>query len=300
MKSIKPSVERRLDEVFHTAPIVPFGDDDKLVFFSDCHRGDNSWADDFAHNQLLFFHALKHYYERGFTYVEVGDGDELWENAEFAEIRRAHSHVFWLMRQFYLARRLFFLFGNHNMDWRDPERVAAELYAYVDERDGQTKELFPEIIMHEGVVLRHRESGGQFFVVHGHQGDLMSDRLWRFSRLSVRYLWRNLQLLGFNDPTSPAQNFRRRNEVEQHLIAWAHQHRQPMICGHTHRSVLPAPDEAPYFNTGSAVHPRCITGIEIEAGEICLIKWWLAPDDEGRLCVTREVLAGPQPVRAYF
>jgi UDP-2,3-diacylglucosamine pyrophosphatase LpxH len=154
--------------------------------------------------------------------------------------------------------------------------------------------------VHEGLVLRHRESGGQFFVVHGHQGDLMSDRLWRFSRLNVRYLWRNLQLLGFNDPTSPAQNFRRRNEVEQHLIDWARHNRQPMICGHTHRSVLPAPDEAPYFNTGSAVHPRCITGLEIEAGEICLIKWWLAPDDEGRLCVTREVLAGPHSVRAYF
>ena len=29
----------------------------------------------------------------------------------------------------------------------------------------------------------------------------------------------------------------------------------------------------PFFNDGSCVHPRSITGIEIENGEISLIKW---------------------------
>jgi UDP-2,3-diacylglucosamine pyrophosphatase LpxH len=41
-----------------------------------------------------------------------------------------------------------------------------------------------------------------------------------------------------------------------------------MICGHTHRSVFPNSGEAPYYNTGSGVHPRCITGIEIADGAL--------------------------------
>jgi len=74
------STAKRLTEVFEMAEEVPFDDSSKIVLFSDCHRGDNGWADDFAHNQSLFFFALEHYYAQGFTYIEIGDGDELYEN----------------------------------------------------------------------------------------------------------------------------------------------------------------------------------------------------------------------------
>jgi hypothetical protein len=57
----------RLTDVFESAEEIPFDDSSKLVFFSDCHRGDNSWSDDLAHNQTLFWYALKRYYEDGFT-----------------------------------------------------------------------------------------------------------------------------------------------------------------------------------------------------------------------------------------
>jgi hypothetical protein len=66
-------------------PIL-FDDSSKFIFFSDCHRGDNSWADNFSPNQLLMFHALTYYYDQGYTYIEVGDGDELWENRDFRTI----------------------------------------------------------------------------------------------------------------------------------------------------------------------------------------------------------------------
>jgi len=49
---------RRLTEVFEAAQRVPFDDDSRIVFFSDCHRGDNSRADGFARNKALFLHAL--------------------------------------------------------------------------------------------------------------------------------------------------------------------------------------------------------------------------------------------------
>ncbi len=51
-----------------------------------------------------------------------------------------------------------------------------------------------------------------------------------------------------------------------------------------------------YYNTGSCVHPRCITGIEIAPGPdgqpaFTLIKWGYAAEGAGRtLTIQREVL----------
>ncbi|MGC9400342.1 MAG: serine/threonine protein phosphatase [Anaerolineae bacterium] len=288
------STYRRLSEVFQDAPEVTFDNSARFILFSDCHRGDNSWADDSSHNQMLMFHALRYYHEAGFTYIEVGDGDELWENADFSEIRRSHSHLYWLMQQFYRERRFFLLFGNHNILWKYPRHVEKHLHRYYDEVDQAWHPLFPGITPLEGLVLHHEESDTRLFVVHGHQGDLLSDTLWPLSQLLVRALWKPLQLLGVRDPTSPAQNFTKRNKVEKKIVAWIRERDQPVICGHTHRSVFPDKDEAPYYNTGSGVHPRCITGLEIVEGKIQLIKWWVEPDIEGVLRVTRTLLEGPR------
>ena len=44
------------------------------------------------------------------------------------------------------------------------------------------------------------------------------------------------------------------------------------------------------------MHPRCITGIEIENGEIALVKWFIdvKPGAEGFLFINKGVLAGPK------
>ena len=49
---------------------------------SDCHGGNGGHGDDFAHNRIIFIHSLSWYREEGFTYIEVGDGEELWENPD--------------------------------------------------------------------------------------------------------------------------------------------------------------------------------------------------------------------------
>ena len=49
--------------------------------------------------------------------------------------------------------------------------------------------LFGAVEAVEAVVLKHRESGQEILVVHGHQGDLPNDQAWQFSRLSLRYFW---------------------------------------------------------------------------------------------------------------
>ena len=280
----------RLSEVFKSAPQLKFSESDKFILFSDCHRGDNSWADDFANNQALFFYALEFYYREGFTYIEIGDGDELWENRDFGEIRKAHSHIFWLLRQFYQEKRLHLIWGNHDMERSDPRKVQQTLYHYYNERTGQEEPLFEGIAVHEGLILRLTGTGNRLFLVHGHQVDPISERWWRLSRFFVRHFWRHLQLLGINDPTSPAKNYRKRSTIDARLAAWVKTKGQILVAGHTHRPRLPRKGEPLYLNTGSCVHPRCITGIEIATGEIRLIKWWIRPDQTAYLQVTREVL----------
>ena len=109
------SSRKRISRAYRSAPRVSFNDDSKFILFSDCHRGDNSFADDFANNRNIYFHALKHYYHEGYTYCELGDGDELWENLEFKSIFEAHKNVFDLMAQFFSENRLYRLLGNHDM-----------------------------------------------------------------------------------------------------------------------------------------------------------------------------------------
>ena len=109
-------------------------------------------------------------------------------------------------------------------------------------------------------------------------------------------------MVGIKDPTSPAQNFKKRREVEQKIIGWIKaNNNQMLICGHTHRPMFPKVGGPLYFNIGSCVHPRCITGIEIHDGKIELVKWWVRPDDEsGVLCVTKETKVGPKRLRDFF
>lgn len=300
--------DRRLTKVLESARKIPFDDTSKFIFFSDCHRGDNSWADDFAHNQNLFFYALDHYYSKGFTYIEIGDGDELWENKEFADIRRAYSHVFWKMSEFYEAERLYLVWGNHDIERRDQKKVEETLgRKCYNVRTGEMERLFEGIKVGEeiveGLVLQHSATGNNIFLVHGHQADPINDRWWWLSRFLVRHLWRHLQLLGVRDRTSPAKDFTKQGEIEARIEGWVETQDQLMVvCGHTHRSRFPKVGETLYFNTGSCVHPRCITGIEIDNGEIALIKWWIAPNDDGVLYVKREIVegCGPERLQSFF
>ena len=46
-----------------------------------------------------------------------------------------------------------------------------------------------------------------------------------------------------------------------------------------------------YYNTGSCVHPRCITGLEITPGAFTLVKWGYAAQGAARtLTIQREEL----------
>ena len=294
------SSRTRLDKAYHEAKIIGFDDESKFIFFSDCHRSDNSFADDFANNRNIYFHALKHYYAEGFTYIELGDGDELWENISFEPILEAHKNVYELMQLFYNQKRLHRIWGNHDMVYNNPKYVEKYLYTYFDERTGEDKPLFPSIQMHEALILKHIGTNQEIFLAHGHQADWWNFLFWKWSRFMVRVLWKPLNVMGIADPTSPAKNYKELIKVERRTKKWIIENNNLVtIVGHTHRPRFPEPGDIAFFNDGSCVHPRCITGIEIEKGEISLIKWQIATNDEGILQIVRVLLEGPQKLIDY-
>lgn len=294
------STFNRITNVFNNSKVIPIDNSSKIILMSDVHRGTNLWSDNFAHNENLFFTALYNYYNEGYTYIEIGDGDELWENRNFAEIRQFHSHIFDLLSKFHTKDRLYLIYGNHDVVKRNRKFVEDNLYYYYDDRRRKKVPLFKNIVCHEGLILNYSNIG-KIFVTHGHQVDFFNDRLWWFGRFLVRYIWKPVELyLGFKDRTSPAKNYKKKNLIEKKLVRWSKYNNQMLIAGHTHRPRFPDTNSIPYFNTGSCVHPRSITGIEIENGEITLVKWSVKTKQSGVLYVAKEILVGPKNLYMFF
>ncbi|MDA0177648.1 hypothetical protein C7H62_0794 [Mesoflavibacter sp. HG96] len=294
------SAKKRLDKAYQNAHVVPFDDNSKFILFSDCHRGDNSFADDFANNRNIYYHALKHYYVEGFNYAELGDGDELWENISFSSILNAHKNVYELMQLFHKKNRLHMIWGNHDMVYRNPDTVKKNLSTYFDPKVGEEVELFGDIKYHEAIVLKHKDTNQEIFLTHGHQADWWNYNFWKWSRFLVRILWKPLNVMGIADPTSPAKNYKELIKVERRTKKWITDNNNLMtIVGHTHRPRFPEPGDIAFFNDGSCVHPRSITGIEIENGSISLIKWQIATKEDGTLQIVRVLLEGPRRLIDY-
>jgi UDP-2,3-diacylglucosamine pyrophosphatase LpxH len=266
---------------------------------SDCHRGDGGWADDFTNNQTLFYAALYEYNKKKFTYIELGDGDELWENKKVSDTVSIYQNIFALMSQFYKDKRLYLLYGNHDIEKRETDFFKNN-FTLFDLKEKKDTPLFPNIEVYEGLTLKHKVTGDKVFLLHGHQVDLLNGPLWRLSRFLVRYVWRPLEIIGVNDPTSAAKNRKRKNEVEKKLVQWAEKEKQMLIAGHTHKPAFPEPGAPPYFNDGSCVHRQFITALEIEKGAISLVRWINKTKADGTIYVGRDVLAGPQKLNGYF
>lgn len=326
---------KRISKVFEEAYEIPFNNRSKIVLMSDCHRGVGDWSDNFLKNQNIYFRALMNYYEEGYTYIELGDGDELWENKRMEEILEIHSNVFWILQKFYRCGRFHMIYGNHDMVKGKQGFAKKYLYECLDREGKEYESLFRKICVHEGMVLKYNNTENKILLLHGHQGDYINDYLWRSSRFLVRYLWKPLENFGVKDPTRAAKNYKEKNNVDKRLSEWAKREKVAVIAGHTHRAMFPRVGEVPYFNDGSCVHPRCITAIEIVNGKISLVKWSIKTgkisngeenkskrdreilfitednlkcegvkeyelEDTSLLYVGKDILKGPVDINAYF
>ncbi len=283
----------------------------RTIVFSDCHRGDGSAGDEFARNSMTYKFALEYYLRGGFTLIELGDAEELWENSDFTQIYITHTSVYDLLAKFHdpdpARTRYIKIWGNHDLDWQDDA--------------GPLRAIFPGIDVYEAALL-DAGGGGRVLLLHGHQADPVCYG-WRarLTRWGIRHLWRGLQDINIGDPTTrTAENPGRCNEVDEKLMNLARNggtglNLSPfslpsiVVAGHTHRPVFAglslterrllegggagppgiAQKEGPeaiYYNTGACVLPRSITGIEITAetdagGAIrphfALVKWGIQP-----------------------
>jgi UDP-2,3-diacylglucosamine pyrophosphatase LpxH len=269
----------------------------KLIIMSDMHRGDGTGSDDFAHNSLLYKCALDYYLENGFTYIELGDAEELWENKAFDQIYITHTSIYDQLAKFHDPNPektcYIKIWGNHDLQWKNNQAMLAGL--------------FPDIRVYEAAILQKH-----ILLWHGHQADpKCRGGGGAFSKFFVQRFWPVLQRCGIKDPTRAANNPGRCNEIDRTLHNWANHNKKGVdviIAGHTHRPVyknlsltekrsldsdIRTPDirkkepDPTYYNTGCCVHPRCITGIEItsehdKSPKLTLIKWAYSAQTESK------------------
>lgn len=285
------STSGRLTKVFGQADCIYYDRNDRFVIMSDCHRGAGNAGDNFLKNRHIYLAALRYYNQRKFTYLELGDGDELWENKEMEQIFHVHREVFAVLSEFYRDGRLYMLYGNHDIQKKNKKFFGRHCTGFCCEESGRKWDFFPELKVREGLLLEECGSGRQIFLVHGHQGDLFNDTLWRVNRFLVRHIWRKLELLGMENPMSASGSGKKKTKVERRLIEWANRNHQVMIAGHTHRVKFPTETEGYYFNDGSCVRPYSVTGIELENGVLRLVEWSVMTKGDYSMYVGREVLA---------
>lgn len=273
---------RQIDKALKDAPVIRTADHPKIVLFSDCHRGRGTWNDSFLQNKSLYMAALKYYWADGFTYIELGDGDELWENRSWCDICQIHSDVFQQLTEFQMAGRLYMLWGNHDRAKSSRRFVSA------------SPECFPIFMPEfcEGLILQGNDGCPDLHLIHGHQTDLLNNQLWKGSRWMVRYLWKPLELAGFKDPTSAAKNYTRKDLSESRMASWVSDRQKSLVAGHTHRPHLTMERGPSYYNTGSCVHPGSITCLELVFGQLTLVKWTTCVDEKRYMYVCREEISG--------
>lgn len=133
------NILKRISKIFESAEEISFDDSSKFVLMSDCHRGDGSWSDNFLKNQNIYFAALNYYYKEDYSYIELGDGDELWENSKISEIINVHSDVFRLFSKFF--KKIGFILYMEIMIWLKRMRNMLRII-YIDILESERRNIF--------------------------------------------------------------------------------------------------------------------------------------------------------------
>jgi UDP-2,3-diacylglucosamine pyrophosphatase LpxH len=299
------NLDYRLTKLLNSSKIIDFDNNSKIVFISDCHRGDDSWKDNLEPNRNLYYAALSYYYENGYTHIEIGDGDELWENRNFLSICESYEEIYKLLYKFYLDNRFYMIFGNHDKI-KENNKASIIIKNLMSENQFKATslsalQLYEKLPIYESLVLNYLPENIKILVLHGHQGDILSDNLWMVSRFLVRYVWSVLEgVLGFKDPTSPARNYKKRTALEKKILNWISKNNCMVIAGHTHRPYLPKTNDLPYFNDGSCVSPYSISSIEIQSGSIYLVTWRVEINSDKTFFASREIIDGPERLEKYL
>lgn len=254
---------------------------DKFIIFSDQHKGNRSWADDFGICQKNYVAALNDYNKNKFTFINLGDSEELWK-FRIQVIIPANTEAF-ASEAAFQPHRYYKTFGNHDLLWKN----------WLDVELNLKKIFHMPLPVYEGIVLRDSTLKFDIFLTHGHQGDMLSDNN-SLSTWLVAHIWMPLQRYLRINVNSPSSDFSLRNKHNRMMYEWSSSRKHLiLITGHTHKPIfasgkyykhpsnnIPTDSIAEkllptYFNTGCCCYnDGDITGIEITDGKIRLIKWY--------------------------
>ncbi len=209
----------------------------RIVIFSDLHKGRKNGADDFKNAEANYLTALDYYYKNGYTYINLGDSEELWENNIWG-VKKYNQASFEAEKKFLFKNRFFKIFGNHDLYWGNDPLAAWQIKSIYGRR----------LKVYEGLVLRIKNSaqnnkqlfasGLDIFLTHGHQGDASSDGSW-FSKFFVANIWAPVQALLKINPNTPAYDAQKKTLHNNMMYEWASEQQNAiLITGHTHQPVF--------------------------------------------------------------
>ena len=292
-------------------PVIPFElNSGKFVLVSDQHKGTRDLADDFRLAEKNYLAAMDYYYQNGYTLINIGDCEELWENNP-TDVLKKNTEVMMAEARFNENDRYYRLYGNHDLEWK--YLVPLNLYL--------RPALGTKLKAYEGMALETAYDGDTYtiFLSHGHQGDQRSDGN-AFSMWVVAAIWTPIQRFFQISIDTISDSFELVDKHNIIMYEWsATQNKTIFISGHTHKPVFASLDHIDrigkeienakergntdrvavleqelekrkkeyagkqfsktmavpsYFNTGCCCfEDGDITAIEICDGEIRLVKW---------------------------
>jgi hypothetical protein len=202
----------------------------RVIIFSDQHRGTRNGSDDFGVCEKTYLRALEYYDSEKFFYVNLGDCEELWENTMFG-IAKYNTAVYEREKLFITRDAYCKVFGNHDLFW-DNDPLSS---VWLKKIYGKAVRIFT------AVLIRVDFSSGEYleiFCTHGHQGDKQSDGN-AFSKWFVSYIWGPLQNLLEINTNSPSANNNLKTLHNMFMYDWsAAQEKTLLVTGHTHQPVF--------------------------------------------------------------
>jgi predicted phosphodiesterase len=210
--------------------VIPFNEKkDKFIILSDQHKGARDNADMFTRSAKNYLAALDHYDREMFTYINLGDSEELWGNM-FLSVKKPNKATFENEKRFIKRNAFVKVFGNHDLYWDNDPLAAVSLMQIYGEA----------IPIYEGVILESvvNDRAISIFMTHGHQGDLQSDGNW-FSKWFVSNIWGPLQAFVAVNPNTPANNQQLKTDHNRLMYEWVSKRPNTLlITGHTHQPVF--------------------------------------------------------------
>ncbi len=304
--------------------VMPFDDSHKFVILSDQHKGAKDDADDFALAENNYLVALDYYYEHGFYYINLGDCEELWENT-FLQVKEYNKASFDKEKLFVQANRYVKIFGNHDLYWDNDPLASFNLKSLYGQAVAIYEGLVLQATFNHksvSIFLTHGHQGdlqsdGNWF------SKWFVSNVW--APLQA-YLKINLNTPSNNDTLKSAHNKMMTDWVANEpdlLLITGHTH-QPVFASLTHieslykqladaktnhqndlivklekaiKEIFFTTDNMPdfttyksnYFNSGCCCFDDGdITGIEIEGGNIRLVRWYYDAEHNSKMAVLEE------------